>query len=303
MLRSVGFSRDGFSRETITSISPDPSGFTIRAISGLDAGKSNVHISEMALIDGGVFNSARISSRNIVFELGYGEELDPEEGRHRSYKSFPLKKEIDMVFVTDTVSVTIRGIVESNEANIFTEEPFFQISVLCPDPYFRTLPENRKEVTYFALTREFEFPFSNESLDSKLLSFGEYKLQTENVIFYEGSVDTGFTVSMSFSGPVENPAIYHEGDNGVFRLDSSIVSLMTGGNFNLGDRLDISTIKGSKRIVLTRNSKKINILNALTPDSSWLMLHPGSNTISVIADSGIENVQTVINFDVLYEGI
>ena len=45
---------------------PDVSGFLIKSITGLGPAKANVNTTEVSTNDGSLFNSARLSQRNIV---------------------------------------------------------------------------------------------------------------------------------------------------------------------------------------------------------------------------------------------
>ena len=69
---------------------PEKSGFIVHSISGLGPGKAYINTTEVSTDDGGLFNSARLPSRNIVLGLMFMWKDSIEEARHRSYKYFPL---------------------------------------------------------------------------------------------------------------------------------------------------------------------------------------------------------------------
>ena len=73
---------------------PEKSGFLIQKISGLGPSKANINSTESATIDGSIYNSARVTSRNIVIELAFMFSPTVEDVRQRSYKYFPIKKEL-----------------------------------------------------------------------------------------------------------------------------------------------------------------------------------------------------------------
>lgn len=197
MIKSVTVKN--YLNETITMelTRPEKSGFIVKNIKGLGPDKATVNISEIISRDGGVFNSARKETRNIVMELQFA--YDPqlkevglysiEDCRHRSYQYFPLKKNITLTILTDTQELEIDGIVESNEPNIFSEEEGCQISILCPNPWFR---EKRKQITQTSGSEPaFEFPFHNDlvplTLSEQILDFGYIPEGTE--IYLEYDVD------------------------------------------------------------------------------------------------------------------
>lgn len=143
---------------------PTTSGFYIKKIEGIGPVKANINITERTTIDGGRYNSAHANSRNIVITLGFLFAHNIESVRHRSYKYFPLKKRISLIFETDTRTCETYGYVESNEPDIFSKDEGCQISIICPDSYFYSSGDGSKTVTLFSGTEPmFEFPFSIES--------------------------------------------------------------------------------------------------------------------------------------------
>jgi hypothetical protein len=171
---------------------PEKSGFLVQSITGLGPGKANINISEVATNDGGVYNSSRIGARNIVITLGFLENPDIETTRQLSYKYFPLKKQVRLLFETDNRTCEIYGNVESNEPNIFSSQESTQISILCPDPYFYSTDS---EVTVFSgIESLFEFPFSNESLTEDLIEFGEIKNELQTITLMASRVGIVITI-------------------------------------------------------------------------------------------------------------
>lgn len=225
---------------------PEISGFIIENITGIGPEKATINITEIASRDGGHFNSSRKEVRNIVINLKFQEtkELPSiEEVRHQTYKFFPLKRKVTLTFLTDIREVWIEGYVEANEPDIFNKSEGCQISILCPEPWFI----GRSPQYSYASGHEgmFEFPFKNELIpleqasDSDLVDtaippyefkgsnnltyqlqrsegiifgeIGKYKFSHE--VFYEGTVETGFTMSIKLMEDlVEDP--YNESENG-----------------------------------------------------------------------------------------
>ena len=50
---------------------PEESGFAVKSITGLGPGKADINTTEISTNDGSLFNSSRLSSRNIVITLGF----------------------------------------------------------------------------------------------------------------------------------------------------------------------------------------------------------------------------------------
>lgn len=286
---------------------PDVSGFLIKSITGLGPAKANVNTTEVSTNDGSLFNSARLSQRNIVLDMVfintvYGESI--EDLRQKSYKYFPLKKSVELTIETDNRYVKTTGYVESNEPNIFSSQEGTQISIICPDPYFYSAGEDGNNVTnFYSIDPMFEFPFSNESLDEPLLVFGEIQIKTEGVITYRGDSEIGVMIYIHAIGPATNINIYNTETREVMRINTEKISSLTGKGIVASDDIVINTAKGEKSITLIREGVSYNILNCLDKNTDWFMLAKGDNIFAFTADSGVTNLQFRVENKVIYEGV
>lgn len=286
---------------------PDVSGFLIKSITGLGPAKANVNTTEVSTNDGSLFNSARLSQRNIVLDMVfintvYGESI--EDLRQKSYKYFPLKKSVELTIETDNQYVKTTGYVESNEPNIFSSQEGTQISIICPDPYFYSAGEDGNNVTnFYSIDPMFEFPFSNESLDEPLLVFGEIQIKTEGVITYHGDSEIGVMIYIHAIGPATNINIYNTETREVMRINTEKISSLTGKGIVASDDIVINTAKGEKSITLIREGVSYNILNCLDKNTDWFTLAKGDNIFAFTADSGVTNLQFRVENKVIYEGV
>lgn len=286
---------------------PDVSGFLIKSITGLGPVKANVNTTEVSTNDGSLFNSARLSQRNIVLDMVfintvYGESI--EDLRQKSYKYFPLKKSVELTIETDNRYVKTTGYVESNKPNIFSSQEGTQISIICPDPYFYSAGEDGNNVTnFYSIDPMFEFPFSNESLDEPLLVFGEIQIKTEGVITYHGDSEIGVMIYIHAIGPATNINIYNTEIREVMRINTEKISSLTGKGIVASDDIVINTAKGEKSITLIREGVSYNILNCLDKNTDWFTLAKGDNIFAFTADSGVTNLQFRVENKVIYEGV
>lgn len=286
---------------------PENTGFLIKSITGLGPVKANVNTTEVATNDGSMFNSARLSQRNIVIQMVfvnsiYGEDI--EEIRQKSYKYFPIKKNVELVIETDNRYVRTTGYIESNEPDIFSKQEGTQISIICPDPYFYSASEDGNNVTdFYSIDPMFEFPFSNESLSDPLLVFGEIQIKTEGVITYSGDSEIGVMIYIHAIGPAEHINIYNTETREVMTIDTVKLEKLTGRGLIAGDDIIINTLKGEKSITLIRSGVSYNILNCLDKNTDWFTLVKGDNIFAFTADSGVTNLQFRIENKVIYEGV
>lgn len=254
-----------------------------------------------------MFNSARLSQRNIVFQIVfvdtvYGETI--EDVRQKSYKYFPAKKNVEIIIETDNRYVRTNGYVESNEPNIFSSQEGTSISIICPDPFFYSAGEDGNNVTdFYSIDPLFEFPFSNESLTEPLLVFGEIQIKTEGVITYYGDAEIGVTIYIHAIGPANNINIYNTETREVMKIDTGKLQKLTGKGIVASDDIVINTSKGDKSITLIREGVSYNILNCLDKNTDWFTLAKGDNIFAFTADSGVTNLQFRIENKVIYEGV
>ena len=289
---------------------PESSGFIIIKIDGIGPGKATVTKNDSKVYDGGTITSARLPSRNIKMEIQFLWVNSIEDVRHKSYKYFPLKKPITLIFETDTRTVEIEGVVESNEPDIFSSEESTNISIICPDPYFYASGENSLSKTEFSgINAMFEIPsnagYSNESLTEALTEISTLYVQSERGIMNYGEVDIGVVISIKPLAIVKGILTISNvtlGQNMSFDLNK--IKTITEQDFHLGDELVINTLRGKKSVTLVREGKNYNALSCIDTRTDWIYLTSGENTFTYYLDGeGIEDLQFSVTNSILYEGV
>ena len=293
MIRSVTVTNYRGDSIKLELAKPEKSGFVVKSITGLGPVKSTINTTEMSTTDGALYNSARTPSRNIVFNLGFLWKNTIEEVRLESYKYFPNKKKIKMLFETDARLAEIEGYVESNEPDIFSSSEGATISVICPDPYFY-LAGVENVTSFDGINPLFEFPFCNDSLTEPLLEMSEIVSITENVVKYEGDVEIGITLNFHALGPVKNISIFNLDTRDVMRLNTEMQA---------GDDIIVNTVKGNKSVDLIRDGQRTSILRCLSKDSDWFTITKGTNRFAYESEGGKEYLQLTIRNRIIYEGV
>lgn len=290
----------GESKDFILS-KPELSGVAITKIDGLGPPKATINMSEIATLDGAVFNSSRIAERNIVLSLVLLENKTVEETRLETYKYFPVKRRVKLLIKSDNRECEVYGYVESNDVDIFSNRVTTQVSIICPDPYFTS--KRSYETTFFGIDPLFEFPFENDSLDEKLLEMGRINRVTERTIFYNGDAETGVILVMHAIGPVKNVTIYNLTTREFMKFSTEKLQELTGHGFIAGDEITISTVKGDKYATLLRGGLYTNVLNCIDKESAWFQISKGDNLFAYLTDEGLENLQFKMTNRILYEGV
>lgn len=303
MIEYVNITNDKGETLVLEPRSPEKSGFFIRGIEGLGPPKTNVALSDAVGRDGALYNSSRMTSRNLVFDLGFydGQESDIELARQQTYRYFPSKKPVSIEIKTTHRHVYTSGYVETNEPDIFSNNSATIISLICPDAYF--YGTEIIETVFSGITPGFEFPFENTSLTEATIQFGTVFINTESNVFYTGDVETGVSILIKFLGPVNDLTIINNSTGETMAIDSDKVIAIVGSNFTTGDQVIISTVRGDKFIYLLRNGQWYNILNSLSNLATWFVIDRGDNVFTYTAQSGLSNLQFLIQHQIVYKGV
>lgn len=280
---------------------PWGSGFIVKNVTGLGPVKADVIFTEMATNDGGLENSARLETRNIVFTLEFLDSPTIEDVRHLSYRFFPIKKRVSVIAETDRGDCRVDGIVESNEPDIFSQNEGCQISILCGDPYFYSTKD--QIVNFNGVEPLFEFPFENNSVTEKLIEFGEILNFTERTLVYDGDGNPGMIIRIHFLGTIKNFKFYNVETREYIAINQERIKSIVGSDIQRGDDIEINTNKGVKSIKLIRAGVKYDILNSLDRPIHWFYLKKGDNTFAYGCEEGVSNVQLRISNKVLYDGV
>lgn len=304
MIKSVTITNHLDESIKLDLFNPEESGFIIKSIEGLGPVKANINFKELATNDGSIDNSARLSSRNIVMSLQFMESPTIEETRLKSYKYFPIKRNIKFLIETDSRICETIGRVETNVPTIFSDAEGCQISILCSNPYFYSAGENGTNQTIFYGTEPlFEFPFSNESLTEDLIEFGSIENRTEGTIYYDGDAEIGITIQIHAVGEAEGLVIYNTKTREIMRINDDKLKSLMGSGIQAGDEITITTSRGEKGIYMLRSGVTTNILNSLEKPIKWFQLSKGDNTFAYTASAGLTNLQFRIENKVIYEGV
>lgn len=280
---------------------PDESGLIVQSIDGLGPPKATINVTELATNDGGLHNSSRAQTRNIVIGLMMMFAPTIEDARQKTYEYFPIKEQVSLLVETDNRLVEAVGFVESNEPDIFSKQETTQISIVCPDPYFYDV--QKSENVFAGVRPKFEFPFENDSVIEKLLIMGEITQDTRANLIYKGDVATGVTITIRARGDAKNVTLYNVVTRESMRINTDKIEELTGAPFQQGDEIIINTTKGARNVQLLRRGVYTNIFSARDKDSDWFQVSVGDNIFNFIAEEGTENLTVTFSYRNAYGGI
>ena len=144
---------------------PEDTGFAVTSVIGLTYPTADISVAEYVTFDGAIFGNNRIPQRNIVMQLLFYQENRPrlsiEQLRHKCNLFFRIKKQITFYVTNDSGTYWIRGYIEANDINIFTNSEGARISIICDDPYF-TKTNTEIAASVSKVIPNFSFPCSFE---------------------------------------------------------------------------------------------------------------------------------------------
>lgn len=235
----------------------------LRKITGLNPPDPSLFIGDYSR-DGGIYQGRRVGNRNIVLTM----DLNPNPAlgetipglREMLYKAFldpqPDADYIQLTFHLDDGRIlSAVGYTEKFETEVFDVETMAQISIICPDPYFR------------------------DTADTLLTHPNGW---TTVPFTYQGSAETGFTVFIHVLA--NTPTI---------TLENNGKTMVLNRTFLAGDDITISTVRGARVLSITSGGVTKSILASLTPTSTWLELHSQANTLKVYGATTADLVATV----------
>lgn len=304
---------------------PEESGYALVGMEGIVPGKGTINVKEIATLDGGYFLNSRLSSRNIVLTyifLDYylGVYRTIEEARLQFYKYFVVKKPLTIVIETDTHRYRISGYVESNEPDIFSTMEGAQVSIICPNPYFRLADDDLNEngnlsEQIFNPGGSFSFPFSNRSFRREIQFGDTNSIQRESTVslYYEGDIDTGVIFHIFVTGDATQCS-YIDFDYLGNSVDNPVQTTLRFNNLRfrqnsglqVGDELIISTIPGDKYAIVKREESTINVLYCVDLLSDWIYLQKGNNVIHVdpkVVNPYPANFYIDLEYPILFAGV
>lgn len=263
--------------------------FTITEIQGLNPPEATINTSEVALIDGAKYNSAKVNMRQLM--IAFAIQYSASANRLQVYNVLKSKQWIRFYYTGDYRDVYIDGYIQSIDIAYFEMKQVVTCTILCPQPYFNKAQQIINELT--TIVNAFHFPFASTS--EPQLVFGYYEEASSVTVVNDGDVACGMTIELYARNAVSNPKIFNYVTQDFFGLTYSMQA---------GDLITIDTRQGQKSVTLLRNGTETNIFNAVMKNSTWLQLDPDENTFVYEVGTGKSyNLSVIFNHYDLYEGV
>lgn len=236
----------------------------IRNVEGLTPVKASVNTTPLASVDGASFSSTSVLSRNIVLTVHPNPDWSTwsSEALRRLLYSYFMPKSLSLLqfYSDDMPPVQIEGYVEDISANLFSDDPEYLISIICPDPYFTAI--DPEIITGQAIH-----------------DMGDFE-----TINYNGSVEAGIHLKVTYASgvsPMEiaiqigDPAITH------FMVETEVDST------NYFELSSVPMNKYVRNVDLDTGLIRSLLSNVhIEEGSQWPFIQPGENHFHVITPEG-----------------
>jgi len=275
----------------VNDLSPD---IVISSIDGIYEFVGEVMTSPYSQTSGDRYKTTRAPKRNIVVEgIIYNNFY---ENRQLMYRVFRLGSVGRFCYSENGRDNRYADYyVESIDIDQDAYRGAYQISLICPDPFF--YDASPKNIDLAAWVPDFEFIHEFDE-DGEDLGHRETSMiqEIENLNGVDG---IGLKITFTATGNVTNPYIY------LYETGEQIKIGTTANPYTLTSTktVEIETTTGKKNIVQISNNVTTRINEYLDPDSVFFQLRAGINTIGYNAASGVENLNVHIEYKMRYLGV
>lgn len=274
---------------TLSPASDMTTPYAIVDIDGINPPKATINTSQLALIDGAQFNSAKLGMRtiNVAFVI----QNDAAANRVNVYKVLKTKHPVNVYYKSETRDVYISGYVESVEVDYGGNPQKISVAVLCPYPYWQAAQSIVNDLS--SVIGMFHFAFA--STETPELVFGYIDPIVSIEVENGGDIETGIIIELYASEAIENPKVIDYETGEYIQLEMTMEQ---------ADLITIDTRIGHKTATLLRDGATSSVFNAVAKGSTWLQLAIGGSTFTYTADGGAATGLSVkISHTNIYEGV
>lgn len=272
----------------ILTLTQNESNYQVINVNGLNPPKANIFTNPVSGMDGAKFKDSKLEMRNLVLTIKING--DAEQNRLHLYEYFKTGAWCKIYYSNETRSVFIEGYCETIECPLFTINQQMQISIVCTDPYFKSLMTIYADISKQFPNFEFPFDIEEEGIEFSLLD-----VDRETVVTNGGETSCGLIITLTArNGNVAYPILYNVNTGEHLQLNLVMQE---------GDTVVINTNKGSKSVKKISNGIETNVINSFMAGSTWFQLPVGSTVFTYQATYNDAGLKVELESNLLYEGV
>lgn len=264
------------------------SSFFIQNIDGISGLKNTIYSNKGMNQDGSTYTGSTLDNRNIVIQ---GSILkDKEINRNLLLSTVNPKLKAKLIYINRDIKKYVDCIVETAPIVNKDINPKFQVSLLCPNPFWKDLINTKVNIALWK--GDFHFPLIIPM--GKGITMGHREPSLIVNVNNTGQVKTGMLIEFCARGTLKNPSLFNVNTREFIKINKGMIA---------GEKITVNTNFGNKRIENYLNGITTNILNLIDLDSTFLQLDIGDNLLRYNADQNLDNLEVNIYFSPQYLGV
>lgn len=258
----------------------DSTEFFLVSLDGVYGIKNAVTTTQNATTDGSTYSGEGLEQRNIVITANIRRNY--RENRDFLSRVFKVHSVGTFFHTEEGETRKIEYYVESID---FEEKGVLrqvQISLICPDPYFKDNEATHIEMASWEDGFEFELEIPEEGME-----FGTRSKETIKVVDNESTTDIGIKMTIIAEDTVINPTIMNVTTGETLKLLCTMQA---------DDQIVITTQQGNIDVILVRNGIEYDYNYTVDEENEgYVQLETGRNYINYTAEEGGDYMN--VNFD------
>lgn len=267
------------------------SSFFLQNIDGISGLKNIIYQNKGMGQDGSTYMGSTLGNRNIVIQGAITE--NKEQNRIKLLSIINPKLKAKLIYADGNIKKYVECVVETAPTITKDYNPKYQISLLCPNPYWRDTAESKKQIVLWK--GDFHFPLIIPQDKGIIIGHREPSLIVN--IENNGQVKTGMVIEFYARGTLKNPSLFNVNTREFIKVNKEMVA---------GEKIIVNTNYGKKKITQDINGVKTDILNYLDivgGGDTFLQLDVGDNLFRYNADENLNNLEVSIYFSPQYLGV
>lgn len=241
------------------------SSFFLQNIDGISGLKNIIYQNKGMGQDGSTYMGSTLGNRNIVIQGAITE--NKEQNRIKLLSIINPKLKAKLIYADGNIKKYVECVVETAPTITKDYNPKYQISLLCPNPYWRDTAESKKQIVLWK--GDFHFPLIIPQDKGIIIGHREPSLIVN--IENNGQVKTGMVIEFYARGTLKNPSLFNVNTREFIKVNKEMVA---------GEKIIVNTNYGKKKITQDINGVKTDILNYLDivgGGDTFLQLDVGDN--------------------------
>lgn len=265
--------------------------FFLQNIDGISGLKNTIYSNKGMGQDGSTCVGSTLDDRNIVIQ---GAIIDNKEiNREKLLSIINPKLKSKLIYTDGNVKKYVECIVETAPIIPKENNPKFQISLLCHNPYWKDYIDSKVNIALWK--GDFHFPLVIPI--NKGITMGHREPSLIVNVLNNGQVKTGMIIEFFARGTLKNPSLFNVNTREFIKINKGMVA---------GEKFIINTNYSKKKILQELNGVTTDILNYLDivgGGDTFLQLEVGDNLFRYNADSNLDNLEVNIYFSPQYLGV